>query len=372
MESIKVNLDKDGYEVYLGVGVISRVGELVRRVGVNRQVLLVTSPTVRRLYSGRLIESLIQVDLEVVVAEVPDGERSKSLNWLKRLYDLMIRERLDRSSAVIALGGGVVGDLAGFAAATYLQGIGLIQVPTTLLAQVDSSIGGKVGVNHLKGKNLIGVFYHPKLVLIDPTFLLTLPPRDLRAGLGEVIKYGAVADEEFFGFLERNLSQILNSDLETLCQTLSRACRIKVAFVEQDSKDVGMQTILHYGHTVGHALESLTRYQVYRHGEAVAIGMAVEAEVAVELGICSNGDALRQIELLKSAGLPIHIKGLNVESILSRLKFDKKALDGKLMFVLTPKVGEAMVTDGVPQKVIRKVLQGRWVPLEEEQLKEGS
>lgn len=366
MESIKVDLDKDGYYIHVGVGVGGRVGELIRREGIDRRALLVTSPTVRRFYGGRVVGSLTEAGLEVVVVEVPAGEQSKNFRWLKRLYDLMIKERLDRSSAVIALGGGVVGDLAGFAAATYLRGIGFVQIPTTLLAQVDSSVGGKVGINHPRGKNLIGVFYHPKVVLIDPSFLLTLPPRDLRAGLGEVIKYGSVAAQKFFEFLEDNIGKILDFDLEILHRVVSSSCRIKAAIVGQDSYDVGVQTILHYGHTIGHAVESLTRYGVYRHGEAIAIGMASAAAIAVEVGVCSPGEAFRQIELLKLAGLPTEIRGLSVEAILSRLRFDKKVVDGKVRFVLTTRLGSATIKDDIPQRSIRAVLKRRWVPFEEQ------
>src|SRR3989442_898756 len=279
-DRICVDLAERSYEVVVQDGLLDRIGEFLVPFKLGPETVIVTSPVVQYAYGPRVVRSFRAAGLNPTVLALPDGERTKSLRWVTLVLNALLRRRYERKAWLVALGGGVIGDLAGFAASIYLRGIPFVQVPTTLVAQVDASIGGKTGVNHLLGKNLIGTFYQPKLVLIDPGVLRTLPQREYRAGLAEVIKYGVIADAEFFEFLERDMDQILKLEPAALHRVIRTACAIKAAVVSEDEREGDRRRILNFGHTVGHALETLGGYHRYTHGEAVAIGMVVAARVA--------------------------------------------------------------------------------------------
>ena len=298
------------------------------------------------------------VGLKPIVLALPDGERTKSLKWVARVLNELLRRRYERKAWLVALGGGVVGDLAGFAASIYLRGIPFVQVPTTLVAQVDASIGGKTGVNHLLGKNLIGTFYQPKLVLIDPGALRTLPPREYRAGLAEVIKYGVIADAEFFEFLERGMAQILKLEPAALHRVIRTSCAIKAAVVAEDEREGDRRRILNFGHTVGHALETLGGYRRYTHGEAVAIGMVVAARLAERLGLAGASVGMRIRALIERTGLPADLPPRSAPALLRALRQDKKVQDRRIHFVLPDRIGHVIVRP-VEEPEIRRVLAAR-------------
>jgi 3-dehydroquinate synthase len=289
---------------------------------------------------------------------IPDGEEYKNLDTLKRIYDELLKHGLDRKSALIALGGGVVGDITGFAAATYMRGISYIQIPTTLLAQVDSSVGGKTGVDHKLGKNMIGAFWQPGLVLIDPVTLKTLPKRQLLAGLAEVIKYGVIYDNELFEFLEANREHIFNLEDKAITYIIRRSCEIKADVVSKDERESGLRAILNYGHTIGHAIETATGYTRYLHGEAVAIGMHLEAKLSQLLKGIDDGQLSRIKALIDSYGLPSEIpKDINRDDILSSMQLDKKAVAGKLKFILPESIGAVKIREDIGKKSITELLQ---------------
>src|SRR5919108_4442961 len=304
METITVNLGDRSYPIYVGAGILEQVGALLKQGGIRGKVGVVTNPTVAQLYLDSIHESLANADFEVTPILIPDGESHKNLKSLTAIYDDLISKRFERQSCVLALGGGVVGDIAGFAAATYLRGIPYVQVPTTLLAQVDSSVGGKTGVNHRGGKNLIGAFYQPRLVIIDVTVLQSLPPRELVAGLAEVIKYGVIEDPALFALLEEKMDKVIGLDRELLIQIIAASCRIKAKVVEKDEREDDYRAILNFGHTIGHALESVTEYRKYLHGEAVAIGMAQAATISVQQGFCDQRRRERIRRMIRKAALP--------------------------------------------------------------------
>lgn len=325
----------------------------------GQRLLLVSNPAIFRHYGETVVAALTQAGYAVQYCLLPAGERYKTLKSIQTLYDAALAFRLERQSAMVALGGGVIGDMTGFAAATWLRGIRFVQIPTSLLAMVDASIGGKTGVNHPQGKNLIGAFHQPRLVVIDPIVLKTLPPREFRAGMAEVIKYGVIWDAELFAALEsaERLDQFrfLSDDLRH--QILTRSCQAKAAVVSQDEKEAGLRAILNYGHTIGHAVESLTRYRGINHGEAVAIGMVAAGHIATLLGYWSKEDAARQHQLIEKTGLPAAIPAaLQDEDILHLLQGDKKVEDGQVRFVLPQGIGAAIVTGDVTQEVIYAAL----------------
>jgi len=364
---IFVNLAERGYPIYIGSGLLAAAGRYLTDISPGERALLVTNPLVRALYGHLVEKSLREAGLLVITAEAPDGEEAKSLAVAEKLYDRAYTAGLDRQSPVIALGGGVVGDLAGFVAATYMRGVPFVQLPTTLLAQVDSSVGGKVAVNHPRGKNIIGAFYQPKLVLADPDVLTTLEPRELKAGLAEVIKYGVIADAGFFAWLEANLEKILAREPEALARAVAVSCRIKAQVVEEDETEQDRRAILNFGHTVGHALEAFTGYELYRHGEAVAVGMAVEARIAVALGVFPEKEAARLELLLQRAGLPAAVPAALLRDLadgrkdefFTLLRRDKKARGGRYTFALPVKTGAAEVFRDVPEKIISSSLLPR-------------
>lgn len=351
--AVFIDLGSRSYMIHIGQNLLGSAGEIVRGVFRGEKAMVVTNPKVGALYGKALREQLEKAGVYPVMAEIPDGEEYKSLATAEALYDLAYRNELDRQSPVLALGGGVVGDLAGFVAATYLRGVPFIQIPTTLLAQVDSSVGGKVAVNHPGGKNIIGAFYQPSAVIADLATLKTLPPREIRSGMAEVIKYGVIADEEFFGWLENNLDKVMVLDPAAMEKIVTVSCRIKAAVVHEDENDLGIRAILNFGHTVGHAVESLTGYKTYRHGEAVAIGMAAAAKMAVRMGLLGRPEMDRIISALGRAGLPVDVPAhLDREELIRSMHRDKKVISSRLTFVLPVSVGKAEIVRDVEEKVI--------------------
>ena len=344
----------------IAAGGLDDLGVWLSRLKLGKKVLVVSNPVIFKKYGKRAIAALELVGYEVASCTLPAGERYKTLKSVQKLYDVALENRLERSSTIIALGGGVIGDMAGFAAATWLRGINVVQVPTSLLAMVDSAIGGKTGVNHPQGKNLIGAFHQPRFVLIDPSVLKTLPPREFRAGMAEVIKYGIIWDVQLFTQLEasKRLDQLRYLDEELLQIILSCSCQAKADVVSKDEKEAGLRAILNYGHTIGHAVESLTGYKLVNHGEAVAIGMVAAGQIAVQLKMWKLADAQRQEALIQKAGLPTQLPSvLDIEAIIDTLQTDKKVKDGKVRFVLPTQIGAVTVTDQVPADVIRQVLR---------------
>jgi 3-dehydroquinate synthase len=364
MTVITVELPRQAYEVMIASGGIATLGEQLqtnRQSGLGRRLLLVSNAAIARRYGEVVIDSLKAVGFDVALCLLPAGERYKTLASVQKIYDAALAHALERSSTIVALGGGIVGDMAGFAAATWLRGINLVQVPTSLLAMVDAAIGGKTGVNHPQGKNLIGAFHQPKLVLIDPTVLASLPTREFRAGMAEVIKYGVIWDVELFERLEAcpRLDQFRCLSTEELHFILTHSCQAKAHIVGKDEKEAGLRAILNYGHTIGHGVESLTHYRGVNHGEAVAIGMVAAGRLAVELGLWSQACVDRQHQLIQAAGLPTQLPcGLDLDAIVESLKTDKKVKDGRVRFVLPTQIGAAIVSDQVPTDVIKAVLRG--------------
>jgi len=354
--TVNVNLGDKSYPIYIGGSILPKTGEYVKRLGVGRKILLVTNPTVYALYGQVVVGSLNKSGLEVVVGEIPDGEQYKTLESARSLYDTAFEHGLDRKCAVLALGGGVIGDLAGFVAATFMRGLPFIQVPTTLLAQVDSSVGGKVAVNHPRGKNIIGAFYQPKMVFADIDTLQTLPQREFRAGMAEVIKYGVIKDSGFFKFLENEQINIKKLSREEIIHVIETSCAIKAWVVEQDETEQGLRTILNYGHTFGHAYEALTGYKKYVHGEAVAIGMITAAGVAVKLGMLSADSRTRILNLIRAFDLPGDFGQLKPDEIIESMSHDKKALAGKVRYILPEEIGRVKLVTDVPPEILYEVL----------------
>ena len=338
-ETIKVALGERSYDITLGDGTLDTLGLFCRALGLSGTAAVVSNTTVAPLYFDRVRASLEKSGYRVLLVALPDGEGYKNSATLNLIYDSLVDGSLDRGSFILALGGGVIGDLAGFAAASYLRGIPFVQVPTTLLSQVDSSVGGKTGINHPKGKNLIGAFYQPRGVLIDVTTLNTLPDREYLSGLGEIVKYGAVLDRDFFDFLEQNAGPLLARDKDALIQAVGRSCAIKAGVVESDEREGGVRAVLNYGHTLGHAVETLTGYSSFLHGEAVAIGMVQAARVSQSLGFCSAADRERVEALLAAFGLPRELPAFPAAAYAEALSHDKKVRDSGLLFICNFGIG---------------------------------
>ncbi|MGH7410444.1 MAG: 3-dehydroquinate synthase [Candidatus Methylomirabilis sp.] len=343
LATVPVTLGSRSYQICIGSGLVQGLGDLCAQLPLTRRAVIVTNPVVNRLYGARALASLRRAGFQVATIEVPGRERAKSLPQAARLYRAFLRHRMDRRSAVIALGGGVIGDLAGYAAATFLRGLPLIQVPTTLLAQVDSSVGGKVGVNLPEGKNLVGAFHQPSSVVADIWTLRSLPPREFRAGLTEVVKHGMIADPELFGYIEDHIEAILQAEEEPLAFLVTRSCEIKAKVVEQDEREEGLRAILNFGHTVGHAIEAATGYRRLLHGEAVAIGMVVATALSVRRGLCEEEVLRRLRSLLLRIGLPI-TSTLSSQSLIKTIGYDKKVKNNSIHFVLTKGIGHVTVS----------------------------
>ena len=353
MERLGIDLGERAYPILVGPGLLddaALLGELVTA----RDVLIVTNTTVGPLYLGRLERALAGKRLGAVV--LPDGEQYKTLDTLARVFDALVERRMNRDACVAALGGGVVGDLAGFAAACYQRGVDYVQVPTTLLAQVDSSVGGKTGVNHPGGKNLIGAFHQPRAVVADTTTLGTLPPRELRAGLAEVIKYGLVADAGFLDWIEAHLEALLGLEAAALAHAIRRCCEIKAAIVADDEREHGRRALLNLGHTFGHAIETATGYGEWLHGEAVGAGMLMAADLSCRLGWLRHEDVERVRALLARAGLPVAAPRIGAVRALELMGMDKKVLAGRLRLVLMRSLGEGVVEGDYPADALRATL----------------
>lgn len=341
MRTLTVNLGSRSYPICIGVGVLGELGHLLRERQFSNRAVVVTDSVVGKIYREPVVQALASAGLDPRVVEIPAGEEHKNFAWLAFIYDKFIEGRIDRRSPLIALGGGVIGDMAGFAAATFLRGIPFIQVPTTLLAQVDASVGGKTGVNHPAGKNLIGAFHQPRLVLIDVDTLKTLPRREFVAGLAEVIKYGITLDPELFTLLEERLSAILHFNSALLVHIVTVCCQLKAMVVEEDETEGGYRTILNFGHTLGHAIESATEYKEFLHGEAVAMGMVFAARLSQQRGLCSEATCERIRRLIKRVGLPVEVPSrVKGEHLALIMETDKKTAAGKVKFVCIEEIGK--------------------------------
>ncbi len=357
MKEIKVDLKDKSYKIYVGCK-LEDIGIRLKEYKPGRKILVVTNPIVEKFYLDTVVKSLQEADWDVYTAIVPDGEKYKSQAEVSKLYNICIEKKLDRKSTILALGGGVIGDLAGFLAATIFRGVSFIQVPTTLLAQVDASIGGKVGINHPRGKNLIGAFYQPKAVLIDLNVLKTLPQRELKIGLAETIKYGVIRDKDLFFYLEKNIQRIKDLDLVCLEHIIQRADAIKALVVQKDEQEKDLRRILNYGHTAGHVIETMMGYKGYKHGEAVAIGMVVANRIAQKLGMLKVQDAQRIKKLIEAAGLPTEVEEkLALDEFINILKLDKKVEAGKINFVLPTEIGEVVVRNDVPEEIVGEIIK---------------
>ena len=357
MIDVPVKLGARSYRILVGPGVLAQAGAELARLKVGRRIALVTDATILGLHGAALIQSLAAAGFDVTTVLLPEGERAKTLEIAASTWERFLEAGLDRGSTVVALGGGAVGDLAGFAAATYMRGVNFVQMPTTLLAQVDASSGGKTAIDHPRAKNLIGAFYQPRLVLADTAALLTLPERELRSGLAEVIKHGVVLDAAYFDEVERDAAALIRRDPVTLERIVAGSCRLKGSVVERDEQEAELRWVLNYGHTIGHALEAATGFQRWVHGEAVSLGIVAEARLAERLGVGSLSTTERQIRLLSAVGLPV--KGLAVDpgAVIEALSRDKKRRDGRVSFVLAPEIGAFRIVPDVPPDAVRQVLE---------------
>jgi 3-dehydroquinate synthase len=353
VNTLKVELGDRSYPILIGEGLL-RQPELVRQHVVARDILLVSNTTVAPLYMESLAAGLGGGRIVEVI--LPDGEAHKTLATVSRILDVLVANRFGRDCTVVALGGGVVGDMAGFAASCYQRGVPYVQVPTTLLAQVDSSVGGKTGVNHPGGKNLIGAFHQPNAVLADTSTLATLPVRELRAGLAEVIKYGLICDAPFFDWLEANMDRLLAADPTALAHVVHRSCEIKAQIVGRDEREQGDRALLNLGHTFGHAVESATHYTRWLHGEAIGAGLLMAAAMSLECGLieASLVDRLRQ--LLERVGLPVKIDGVPPSVALEHMRIDKKVQSGRMRLVLLRAIGDSFVTAEYPEPALQRTL----------------
>ena len=351
MKIINVDLGADSYKIFIGNHLEEPLKNFIANEKFSRKTLIVTDENVGGNF-GAKIENLIRATgLDANVIAVPEGETSKSLETADKIYTAAIERKLDRKSPIFALGGGVVGDLAGFVAATFLRGVPFVQIPTTLLAQVDSSVGGKVAVNHALGKNLIGAFYQPRAVFTDLDFLKTLPPREIASGLGEIVKYGVISDADFFCYLETHADQILALDNHALEHIIARSCEIKADVVSKDEKEGGLRRILNFGHTIAHALEEQTDYQKYRHGEAVAIGMIGAAYIAQALEMIDQSVVDRIQRLIDRFGMISRATDVDVDGVF------KKTVNGKINWVLPTRIGHVEIRNDVPTDAVKGALK---------------
>ncbi|MDH5562162.1 MAG: 3-dehydroquinate synthase [Nitrospirota bacterium] len=348
---VPVSLGDRSYDILIQPGILRQIGQVLQGMGCSGRVAIVTNPIVEKLY-GRLVRrALTQAGFSPFVIIVPDGERAKTLPWLAKILDALVAHRVERQEMILALGGGVTGDVAGFAASVYLRGIPFVQVPTTLVAQVDSSVGGKTGVNHPHGKNLIGAFYQPQIVIIDPQVLHTLANRQWIAGLAEVIKYGMIADKQFFQYLEQHVEGLRARAEDVIPHVIQRCCQIKAEVVAGDERESGRRRILNYGHTVGHALESWGHYKKWIHGEAVGLGMIQEASMAQYLGLCSKHVIESQDDLIKRVGLPSTMPQLKFTDLWQAMQHDKKVVKGHIHCVMPQQIGDVRVVPLVRQSI---------------------
>jgi 3-dehydroquinate synthase len=354
--NVDVALGSRSYRIVVAAGALGTVGPRLRELKVGSRAALVSDGAVARLYAKTVMASLESAGFTVATIEVPEGEAAKTLPIAEHCWNKLLAAGLDRTSTVLALGGGAIGDVAGFAAATYMRGINFVQLPTTVLAQVDASIGGKTAIDHPLGKNMIGAFHQPRLVVVDPAVARTLPEREFRSGLAEIVKHGIVLDAEYFMELERDAQTLLTRELAVLERVIGGSCRLKASVVERDEREAELRHVLNYGHTIGHALEATTGYVRFTHGEAVSLGIVAEARLARRLGIASNETVARQERLLEVLGLPVRATAVDVEPVVSAMAHDKKAKDGRIPFVLAPMIGAFRLVYDVPVAEIRAVI----------------
>ncbi|MFH1651408.1 MAG: 3-dehydroquinate synthase [Chloroflexota bacterium] len=357
MQQVRVSLGKKSYDIRIGHGALASADGWLRELGFSGRLVIITDDTVRKLYGDRLTADLKSAGREVTLLSVPAGEAQKSLDTAGGLYRQLVEARAERQTPVLALGGGVIGDMAGFVAATYQRGVPLVQVPTTLLAQVDSSIGGKVAVDVGQLKNMAGTFYQPRLVITDTAVLRTLPPNELANGLAEVIKSAAIRDAPFFQYLEENMAKAKKLEEHVIEQVVFRTAGIKAAVVSEDETDTGLRNILNFGHTVGHAIEAVSGFAV-PHGHAIAVGMTAAARISRRMGLLKEEEAERLLSLIEAAGLPNSLPGMDAKAVLAAMQHDKKVRDGKMRFVLLRSIGDAFVTADVSPEMVKEVLSG--------------
>ncbi|HTX22126.1 MAG TPA: 3-dehydroquinate synthase [Candidatus Aquilonibacter sp.] len=358
MRAVPVQLGNRSYEIKIAPGLLQKLGGECARLGFGDHCAIVTDTNVGKKFAEPAYESLVKAGFEPSLITLPSGETAKSLRIVQSCYDQLAEQRLERKSFLVALGGGVVGDLAGFVAATYLRGIPFVQVPTTLLAQVDSSVGGKTGVNLRAGKNLVGAFYQPRLVLCDLDTLKTLPEREFRAGLAEVVKYGIIYDAKLFARLERDLPKILKRDQEVLALVIARCCEIKAEVVGKDETESGLRAILNFGHTIGHAIENSSGYGKFLHGEAISIGQVAAAKLSQRILGLPQRDVGRIENLFQRAGLPteIQLNSIQGKKLFAAMRLDKKVSGGEIKFVLAEKIGRVVWGQNISTSLIEEAL----------------
>jgi 3-dehydroquinate synthase len=355
MKEIKVELGDNSYEVRVGTGLLDRTGLWLKEKGFSGRATVITDTTVKGLYAETLRKSMTAAGFSVTILEVPPGEEQKSLETAGVLYEGLTAAYVERTTPVLALGGGVIGDLAGFVAATYMRGMPLVHVPTTLLAQVDSSIGGKTAVDHGRLKNTIGVFYQPEMVVADIETLKTLPEEELVNGMAEVIKHTAIRSSDFLDYLDNNIEKAMARDTSVLEEMVIESIRIKAEVVEKDERESGLRSILNYGHTVGHAIEAVSGFRL-KHGYAVAIGMAAAARISSRMGMLKEGEVARLEEVIRKAGLPVTMPDLDIEEVMQAMKHDKKVSQDRVRFVLLKSIGHAFISDEVDPALVKEVL----------------
>ncbi len=355
MQTLNVELASRSYPIYIGRHLLSRA-ELILPHLKRKQVAIVTNTTVAPLYLDKLSKTLAEAGVKITPIILPDGEAYKNSETLNKIYDALLENHCERSTTLIALGGGVIGDLTGYAAATFLRGVPFIQIPTTLLSQVDSSVGGKTGINHPLGKNMIGAFYQPQAVLADIDTLQTLPPREFSAGVAEVVKYGLIRDADFFDWLETNVEKLMGLDEAVLSYAIYRSCQNKAEVVARDEHENGERALLNLGHTFGHAIENAMGYGVWLHGEAVAAGMMMAADLSRRMGWLSHQEVERIHALLTKAKLPLDAPQLGVEKYLALMQLDKKVADGKIRLILQQGIGKSVITSDYDVEKLRETL----------------
>jgi len=358
ISKVVVKLKNNSYTIAIGHGILGEFPHLIRALGLGKDALIISHPAIERLYGGKLSAVLKKAGYTVKILNVPEGEKSKSAACALRLLKQISAYDVCKKIFIIALGGGVIGDLAGFVAAIYKRGVPYIHVPTTLLAQIDSSIGGKTAIDLETGKNLVGAFYQPSLVFADTGVLKTLDKRQIRNGLAEAIKYGIIGDAKLFDYIEANHKKFLKGDTGVLNFIVQRCARIKAKIVSEDEKETkGLRTVLNFGHTVGHAVEAASRYDQYHHGESVGLGMRVAARISVNMGFLTRPQELRINRLISSVGLPEKIVGVRLAKILDLMRHDKKFTAGHNRFVLARKIGQVKIVRDVPAKIITQAIQ---------------
>jgi len=345
MPKVKVRLGNRSYNIIIKAGILNDAGKLISALPIQKTTTVITNTTIAKLYLQKVVRALKKEFKNINTIIIPDGEKYKNLNRMQMIYEKLSKCNIERKSPLIALGGGVIGDITGFAAATFLRGIPFIQIPTTLLAQVDSSVGGKTGVNLPTGKNIIGSFYQPSIVIIDPEVLFTLKKREILSGMAEVIKYAIINDEDLFEFIMSKINKILQLDMQNIKDIIKKSCIIKADIVSRDEKEEGIRAALNFGHTIGHAIETLTNYRYYKHGEAVAIGMSVAAKISAEWDFCSFETYTRIKQLIEMIGLKTKMPGFSYRQYIDVIKNDKKKTSNKIRMVLPKRIGKVFLKE---------------------------